>query len=255
MSRKAAAAALIAGGLVAYVALRPTGPRGRGMFIGAIAQVGTPAQFAARIRREGLSWVAIAGPWQDNTWIDFNAGDISAYLAAARKAGAQIWVAGWPDPSAHAAFVDGMVRRAIAWKAKGLIIDPEKPYYDKPAAAMDLMARLRKAYRGPIGCTSYGAPWHHKRFPWAVFAQCDFGMPQVYDKASSEPENYPSKSVKEWRALGFGRHIVPLLPFFLTAEHTRSLAVRLPRDRQGVGGWLWRQADESEWAAFRLARA
>jgi hypothetical protein len=235
----------------AVFALRPSAlgsrstPRGKGVFIRSLRHW-TPDELAAFVRSLDLSWVAIQILWSEPGGDHRLHNDrIGEYTAALNAAGVDVWVWLYPSPDG----VDQAVERtrfayAAAPSVRGVIIDPEKPFYSHahaPAGAA-LMAHLAQLGR-PVGVTSYGMPRFHPGFPWEAFVKhAAFGVPQVY---SDRGPSYAPEAVAEWSSLGFPA-IVPALG--ASAKHSGAEMVRLaswvPR---GMPAVVW-------WDLYHLAR-
>jgi hypothetical protein len=207
-----------------------TTPRGKGLFIRKLEHGGEPDQLAAFVRDLGVSWVAVEVLWQEPGESDnLHGSRLAEYTAALNAAGVQVWVWLFPSPDGVSRAVD-RVRYAyqVAPSVRGVIVDPEKPFYAKrhAEAAARLMAGLAELGR-PIGVTSYGMPSWHPAFPWKSWVRhAAFGTPQLYSDRGS---TYAPTAIAEWTALGFPA-IVPALGASAThdgAEMTR-LASYLP---------------------------
>lgn len=223
-------------------------PRGKGMFIRALAHTGTPAQACDRAREAGLRWVAVQRCWQyaDKPTQKLNGAALARYASAFTAAGIDVWLWGYPVPGKHAEFNELLLSSARSIRARGVIVDAEKPFSTTSAraAATTLMSTLLAAAHADglsVGFTSYGAPNMHPRFPWESFTGADFAVPQIYEATGDKPfpADYPRRSVQRWRALGF-RTIVPASAAYRhTTAGMRDLLRRTPVPNGALVWWDW----------------
>lgn len=219
----------------------PPLPVGKGMFVRAVAHGGGPELFAKRCAWMGLRWVAIQAVWQhSNGTATVNpTRELPQYGDALRSAGVTPWVFGWPRPEARAFFIEKcmVALHKLGGGPGGVIINPESPWYrDQRDNAARFVSELRTALGGlPLGMTSYGGgPPNHPPFPWAEFAECDFGMPQVY----SADGDAPARWVRWWTQAGY--RCVPVLaayPVARTPEQMADIAARTPLPMGAVCWW------------------
>ena len=222
-------------------------PRGKGVFVRNLASSGDPERFAALVQSMGLSWVAVEILWQETGEPDrLHGSRLAEYAPALLAAGVDIWVWLYPAPDGVTRAIE-RVRAAYERvpEVRGVIIDPEKPFYSlhyaEPAAR--LMAGLAALGR-PIGVTTYPVPAWHPVFPWAAFVKyASFGVPQVYTDRGGA---YAARAISEYKALGFPVVIVALgaSSTHSGAEMTR-LASYVPRPRRALVWWALDHLDGS----------
>lgn len=229
-------------------------PRGKGMFIRNLTAIGTRAQMLEQMQKRDLSWVAIQRIWQYETATNqiskvYNSTSLVEYAEALRSAGHEVWLWGFPVPGKHEEFVHELITWAVQVKARGVILDPEKPFLataEDPLAtrakqAGDLMSRLlsETAKHGlGVGMTSYGSPDNFPGFPWQAFTGAHFGMPQIYDANNNLPESYPQSAVAAWKARGFQRIVPASAAFNKDNTAMSSLLARTPITG-AVCWWDW----------------
>lgn len=223
-------------------------PRGKGMFIRALAHTGTPQRAVAQAKKVGLRWVAIQRCWQytDRPTQRLNGASLARYASAFQAAGIDVWLWGFPVPGKHEEFNGLLLDSAREVRARGVIVDAEKPFRAARtrSAATKLMSILLDAAHADnlaVGFTSYGAPDHHPKFPWKSFAGADFGIPQIYEATGQAPfsPDYPRRAVERWRALGF-RAIVPAsAAYHHSLDGMRDLLRRTPVPDEALVWWDW----------------
>lgn len=243
-------------------------PAGKGMWTGNLAGAGTPAQMAERMRDNGLSWLAVHVLEIDGARRNPRR-TLERYFNALRTdvtdASLGFWLWGWPRPGAHEAFVTAMVTAATEVGAQGVIIDVEA-HWKWPAGnaarerlrreqATALMDRLLSAAHDAglsVGFTSYGAPWFHRRFPWAQFTGADFSLPQIYDaENTADVATFAPRCDREWRDRGF-RAIMPISNAYnKTAAQMRLLLAATPVTDGAISWWWWHGANTARWGVVR----
>lgn len=236
-------------GIWAAAKLRPSYPRGKGVFLDDLVREGkNPAHLIERLKYLGCKWVAIEIYWvdegQENTH-NLEDGALAAFVPELERAGIACWIWGFPAPWRIDRFVE-LTKYAykVAPGVRGVIIDPEGPFYQKSLAPEleDLVSRLKGLGR-PVGATSYGAPSYHPGFPWEGLTGVDFGMPQIYSNLGPK---YPPRADRDWRALGIPK-IVPLNGG--SAKHSGANIVQQATwSNTGDGGLGW-------WSYRHLVRA
>lgn len=212
------------------------------------AHCGSPENMAHQCTKAGLRWVAIMAAWQNNRVKWYNA-NIEDYAIALRSVGVDVWVWGYPQPNIHPSFVDAMRDRALAADAKGIILDPEKPWIGRaPVIAYELVRHLRAHVNLPVGFTSYGWPANFKKFPWKAFAEsCDFSIPQAYDTHDNMGPHYQQHSVRAYKKLGF-KNIVPgLRTYNIRPDKIAEIYGRTPMPVDAVVWWDWFNTGQREW--------
>lgn len=202
------------------------GPRGKGIFVRSTYHVSGPAELIAFCDDLGLSWVILPVVWQytnkSNIRYDQQLEDFSSAL---RKAGIEVWVWGWPEPTKRDEFAELMIDARRRASARGIVVNAEETFYGEPQAALELARSLRGQ---TWALSSYGAPWFHGPFPFSEFATTtNLGMPQIYDTQHTLGDDYPSKSVAAWRDLGFSS-VTPTwgASTYHTADQMRDIASR-----------------------------
>lgn len=225
-------------------------PVGKALYIRRLTELGKPAELARQAKWAGLSWIAIESTWQDTGIFGVRTGRpnkrsvIAEYAAAFRAEGIEVWVWGYPYPGHEDAFADSMKLDCEAAQAKGLLIDPEKPYKDHPTQATDLVKRLEyvcKKNHWGLGITSYAATWAHKTFPFKQFANSvAWGSPQVYDKDNNQGPGYAARAVKAWEDLGFGPLVMSGPVYNKTPAQLRAHLATFPKHIDAVVFWDWK---------------
>lgn len=186
-------------------------PQGKGIYIEQLIKQGQdPQHLIERLKYLGMKWIAIEIAWfgppgpswthdADGVSHNLEDGALAAFVPELVAAGIDVWVWGFPSPDRQGKFVE-YVKAAYeaAPQVKGVIIDPEKPYYGQQhgPALENLISQLKSLGR-PVGVTSYGHTGFHPAFPWQAVADADFGMPQVY--SSDIGDDYPAKADASWR--------------------------------------------------------
>lgn len=243
-------------------------PAGKGMWTGNLAGAGTPAQMAARMRDNGISWLAVhvleIGGARRNP-----RRTLERYFTALRAEltdpALGFWLWGWPPPGRHEVFVPAIVTAALEVGAQGVIIDVEA-HWKWPAgnaarqaerraqatALMDALLPAAHAAGLSVGFTSYGAPWFHRRFPWEQFTRADFSLPQIYDGDNNQDvPAFAPRCDREWRAYGF-RGVMPISnAYSKTAAQMRLLLQHTPVTDGAVSWWWWHAASRARWAVIR----
>jgi len=188
-------------------------PRGKGLFIeGLIKQANDPQHLITRLKWLGIKWVAIEIAWfgppgpswthdADGTTHNLEDGALAAFVPELEAAGIECWVWGFPSPDRQGRFVD-YVKAAYqaAPQVRGVIIDPEKPYYGTDGTALEALIATLQDLGRPVGVTSYGRTGYHPAFPWQAIGGADFGIPQIY--SDDIGDDYPQKAVDSWKATG-----------------------------------------------------
>lgn len=211
-------------------------PQGKGIFVQSVelaTKGGNAESLAQRAKDLGLDWIALLVIWQHDDR-DRIYTQVESAIAACRRLGIDVWLWGWPEsaPSRIDKFVAFTANLVHTQPVKGFLINAEKPFYGKAAAARDLCTELKAAMQGePIGLSSYGPPYFHPKFPWAPFAEiCDYGAPQIYDSKHTLGAKYPSQCMAGWRKVGFA-NLVPTLGAsnHHTAAQMKDMIERTPR--------------------------
>ena len=187
-------------------------PRGKGYFIWIASRCegGEPARIAEMAARAGLSHILIKiahGIYNYNISVD-----LPAIIAALRSVGVEPW--GWhyvlgDNPVGEA---DRAIRRMIELELTGYVINAEKEYKNRPAAALTFMQRLRSGLPGAtVGLSSYRYPSVHPEFPWFQFrSNIDFDMPQIYWMFATNSAQQLQRSYDEFISMS------PMLPYLPT---------------------------------------
>ena len=237
-------------GLWAASTLRRAYPRGKGVFIDDLVREGkNPGYLIERLKWLGVKWIAIEIYWvdanQENTH-NLEDGVLAHFVPALKRAGIQCWAWGFPAPWRVERFVELTAHAyKVAPGLSGVIIDPEKPFYENQYAPQleDLVSRLKDLGK-PVGATSYGAPSYHPGFPWEGLSQVDFGMPQVYSNLGPK---YPERADRDWRELGISK-IVPLNG--ASSKHTAGEMLQQATWSKtgdgGIGWWSYRHLVRSK---------
>jgi hypothetical protein len=246
----------------------PRLPAGKGMWTGNLAGAGTPAQMAARMRDNGVSWLAVhvleIGGERRNP-----RRTLERYFTALRAEltdpALGFWLWGWPPPGRHEVFVPAIVTAASEVGAQGVIIDVEAHWKWRAGnaarerlrreQATALMDRLLPAAHGAglsVGFTSYGAPWFHRNFPWAQFTRADFSLPQIYDaENTADVATFAPRCDREWRDMGFPA-IMPISNAYnKTAAQMRLLLAATPVTDGAISWWWWHAASTARWGVIR----
>ena|GEM_PF-2435789 len=228
-------------------------PRGKGMFVRSLTGTGTVDNMKQHITERGIQWICVQRLWQYDDPNDdkyYNESSFDDYKRAWEDTGCELWIWGWPVPNREDDYVATMWETRQEWGAKGIVMDCEAPWYDQGAQATVLIDKMT-SLGCPVGLTSYGAPWYHARFPFAEFSKADFGVPQIYDSQNSMPEDYPTRSVAEWRALGYEK-VVPASTAYKTPAEMRDLLSRTPTPEKSIVWWDWYNADldPGRWAVI-----
>jgi hypothetical protein len=202
----------LAAAVAGVIASRRRFPRGKGIFVRSVKHASSAAQMAADCKRMGLAWVTIAILWQksDGGTNFYHLDKIPDYAQQLRREGIKVWLWAWPEPGRAEQIVSTYRKVASKVKVEGLILNPEQPYQ---GTSEDVAARDVAVLQGlgvPLGLCTYGAPpsWH-PRFPWRAWAQCDFGMPELYDTSHKWDERHQAATAKGWLRLGM-RYLVPV---------------------------------------------
>jgi hypothetical protein len=229
-------------------------PKGKGMFVRSLRHTGTPAQMIAQMNKANLDWVCIQYVWQfedpDNSDKDtryVNRSNLKQYTDALHAAGKTVWVWGWPVPGEEQKFLDGMLWAVDTAKAKGLMINAERPYLGNPAAATKLMQMIQPECRKRgilAGLSSYGAAHFVRRFPWREFAEySDFGSPQMYDPDNNLGPAWPQDCWEAWKKVGFKHLIASSGCFNKTPKQMNDLLAVTPIEHDVLLWWDWVNAN------------
>lgn len=219
-------------------------PAGKGMFVRSLTGTGTVENMKQYITERGIQWVCVQRLWQyddPNDDVYYNGSSWVEYSRAWEETDCELWIWGWPVPNRESEFVEVMANTQRDWKARGIIMDCEVPWYgegDRASILSDMMLEIGC----PIGLTSYGAPWYHTNFPLESFSNVDFGIPQIYDSQNSMPENYPTQSVEEWRRAGYER-VIPASSAYKTPAEMEDLLSRTPTPETAIIWWDWYNAN------------
>src|SRR3972149_2278939 len=171
---------------------------------------GEPARIAEMAARAGLSHILIKiahGIYNYNISVD-----LPAIITALRSVGVEPW--GWhyvlgDNPVGEA---DRAIRRMSELELTGYVINAEKEYKNRPAAALTFMQRLRSGLPGAtVGLSSYRYPSVHPEFPWFQFrSNIDFDMPQIYWMFATNSAQQLQRSYDEFISMS------PMLPYLPT---------------------------------------
>jgi len=235
-----------------------------------------------RFSDNGLSWVAIAGPWHDRDgerWMNPPATVQRALDGiACCGVGAHVW--GYPWWNRVEKFVaDMQLACGNGVGLAGWLLDPELGMKDHTADAARLFRRSRAALDdlgGPalLGLTSYGLPRGHRNFPFDAFGkpgkagrllECDYGSPQLYDV----PTARVLEGLADYAKIGFDEVVPsfgcyrfvkkdPALP--LTGANRRAISktpaeleahlmdfVHSPVPVRGLIGWAENFVNAGQW--------
>jgi hypothetical protein len=137
-------------------------------------------------------------------------------IGALRAAGIPWWSL-WtlPDVDAWKRVLPDVVAFAALHGAQGVVLNPEREWFDQPEAAGDFAAEARVATTDVglrLGFASYVWPTNMPAFPWSAFTEngdFDFGMPLCFDRNNDADDDYFVRAAREWRALGFDT-LVPM---------------------------------------------
>jgi hypothetical protein len=95
----------------------------------------------------------------------------------------------------------------------GFVVNAEKEYKSKPAAAIEYMSELMDGIDVPVYLSTYRYPEYHRDFPWAEFGQfVDGYMPQVYWVKSYNPVWQLQECLRQYAELPYPKprdRIVP----------------------------------------------
>lgn len=224
-------------------------PSGIGIYLRNLTpKYGTPEKAAKKCADHGVSFVALMGPWLDDTGekrlrpktIDAEFGQAMA------EEDVDVWVWGYPDAGKENAFVESMVTYAKTCGAVGLLLDPEKSYKGNPRAVDQLISTTLDALDESLdlGVTSFGRlDWHNlpglKGVGWS--------SPQLYTVSSDACR----KAIATWQVPG--AHIVPSVPAY-GPNSEGELDVYLEAMHDLVKGyivWSWPQISAQEWRTIQ----
>tara|TARA_R100001244_G_scaffold36778_3_gene33650 strand:- start:4807 stop:5757 length:951 start_codon:yes stop_codon:yes gene_type:complete len=225
-------------------------PTGKGIYIRHLKSLGHPTALVAQALKHDISFVVIQSIWQDRKvgrphYVRRpNSKDtLMEYCSAFREAGIEVWLWGYPYPGREHAFCLAAIADAEASNCVGFVLDPEKPYKRKEAAAKALVTavtKMSKQHYLALGVTSYAATHLHRTFPYKEFSGVGWGSPQVYDKNNNLGSSYVPNSVNAWEALGWST-IVPSVPAYnKTPLQLKTHLHRLPEATKGVIFWDWK---------------
>lgn len=232
-------------------------PLGVGAYVRNITERshGTPETMAAKMKAAGLSWACLQASWQTDdgkTHRESNESHLAPYAAALQAAGVEVWLWGYPHADRVEEFVADIVEDAVRVGAVGVLVDPEKPFKDRPDAAEALAhAVARKAWLDHglgHGVTSYGMTRWHPTMPWAIMGGLGFGSPQLYTVS----DRFVSKGIDDWKAAGWAR-IVPSVAAYGPFSKDRlgkRLEVFAPLCSAMVI-WSWELMDKNEQKTVR----
>jgi hypothetical protein len=185
----------------------------------------SPADFAARAKAMGLSWIALAAVWQDEengrgrvqSKAMNSPAEIRAYADALASVGITPYVWGYPWLGAEETFIASMMRAAGDHKL--ILLDPELGANPSRATSGEGKARanaharrivegLRGAGAQRVGLSTYGnvPPW----FPLRAFlgAGLDFVGGQTYTD-DARVDTSIAQFLAEMRATGQDIQLVP----------------------------------------------
>lgn len=169
--------------------------QGTALYVRQINKKIPPKQFAERLKAMGLSWVALAGPWQQakngavQTTMMNSAQTVRLYADACAAEGLVPYVWGYPWVGAEALFIRSILE--CSGDHKLILLDPEKGMNPSEslqrvamqraeASAREIVERIREGGAIRIGLSTYGIipSW----FPITAFlkAGLDFFGGQTY---------------------------------------------------------------------------
>ena len=227
----------------------PKAPTGMGVYLRALtSDYGTPAQAAKLAASNGVRFVALMGPWLDDSGAKrLRPKNLDAQFGKAfRDVGIDVHVWGYPDAGREDEFVDAMTAHVEATGACGVLLDPEKPYKGKPKAVQELIAKTFDALDESImfGVTSFGRlDWHQLE---GLRGQ-GWSSPQIYTVTAEAGR----KAIASWDAPG--AHIVPSVPAYgPNSEGALAAYLGAMEDlAKGYIVWSWPQISKLEWATIK----
>lgn len=215
-------------------------PKGKGVFFRGISSWGSPSEMADRIRREKIGWVIFIGEDWSPQVTSYSPSKIGQYAKAARDAGADVWLWGFPAPENQSQWPAHFKALAKETKAKGVVLNVEKPYYghDHASQISQLISNMQKAGMRVL-VSSYGSVKSHPNFPWAAIRGADGGMPMIYDLKNKLGTSYPPRSVAQWREMF--EVVIPVWGMAAssgqTLEEEKALANATPLPQRAVAAW------------------
>lgn len=233
---------------------------GRGVWIWRMVQAedGQLQRIIEKAKLAGLDWVAIKAANGNSHWVQFNPEVIRKIQEVGIKVFGWLYAYG-NNPQNEAEVAKGVLRLGC----DGLIIDAEREYEGKHAAAERYLSLIRTAFPNAfIAYSSFPIISKHPAFPYAEFGKyCDASLPQCYWKLLGyTPETMIDRLQNEWgqwaekmRAGGLERAIIPLLPvgqgFNVEAQEVERF-IEATKDYTGVNLWEWSQMSKEVWQVF-----
>lgn len=233
---------------------------GRGMWIWRMVQAedGQLQRIIEKAKLAGLDWVAIKAANGTSHWVQFN----SEVIRKIQEVGIKVfgWVYAYGNnPQNEAEVAKGVLRLGC----DGLIIDAEKEYEGKPAAAERYLSLIRAANPNAfIAYSSFPIISKHFSFPFAEFGRyCDVSLPQCYWRMMGyTPESMMERVWQEWdrwaesmKDSGQERSVIPVLPvgqgFNVETEEIRRF-VEASKAYSGISLWEWSQISQDGWYAY-----
>lgn len=227
-------------------------PTGVGLYYRALDGRPEVARDAAvKAADHGLSFVALAGVWQEAT----GERDIAKTEAEMRwafefkKWDIDVWVWGYPHAGHEARFLTVMHDHVKRLGASGILLDPEKSYKNDVVHAEKLCEMTVDSLNESLGLgvTTFGNPKALAPAVRKVFASYGWCSPQVY---TVEPW-MARDLVEEWIKLG-GTHMVPSVPTY-GPQSGGNLGAYIGAFEdlcEGVIAWSANSIDDREWKAL-----
>jgi hypothetical protein len=211
---------------------------------------GSPASFAEKCRRYNVRWVCPLLAWQSGDGsVRVVAEALEAYAEALFDAGVDVWVCGYPWAGHEEQFVGVMSDLRARTGARGVVLDPELPYKDRPNEMRRLLALTLDSLdeSSGLGFTSFGVPKYHRTFPWEVAGGWGWGSPQIYTVSAAVGR----AGIQAWRDLGW-EYVVPSVPTFgpRSGEKLREYLQALG-PAPAICAWVWRATGAHEWRTLR----
>lgn len=234
-----------------------TFPKGKGLFVRTIDGVGGVDRIVAMSKWAGVSWLCVQFIWQyDNIYQAdriYNLERLSELRDKATANGIALWLWGYPNPMGVSRFADALATAQSLAQAEGIVLDPEKSWYNQTGHATALVDASRAATGGKtVGVTSYGWPPYHPKFPWNQFASAsDFGLPQVYKGFELGPD-YQRLGVEAYQGLGFKAVVPALAAYDFGPDEMLAIYDRTPRPDGAVIWWDFYNLDQmpQRWSAI-----
>lgn len=228
---------------------------GNGMWIWQLGKSsgGDPAAIGAQARAAGFGTVFVKSADGASSF----AGQFTPALVQALKAQG-LKVCAWQfvygsNPAGEAA----RAVQAVQAGADCFVIDAEKDYEGKYAAAQTYVQQLRAAIGPdyPVGLTSFPYVDYHPQLPFSVFlgpGGAQFNLPQMYWKdIGTTVDAVYAHTWTQNRV--YGRPILPLGQTYQDPSSGQLVRFRQLAQAYGAGGvswWDWQTTSASEWAAL-----